>query len=808
MDAEPVFYSAFWTSLNTGVVSLCRDWEGAGLPDLRWGSKELPLRDLEPAPLSDYGNLSGYFVKDETLYFVVRGDRHKQVNLKKDRLFVTGEFNGWEAAAGDRSWELKPMELDGTAYYGLAVEADRLDWRQAHLFKFVTGKKIWLDVPAGAPNVHTDEAHNRNFQIRPERTGRHRFRFRTPLPLNRSAEAILVYLEGDRRETVQLQAGVFLKRLEAKGPLGAIVEEDCTVFRLFAPRAAQVRLHLFEDLEHDRPRPILLKLGGDLVWEVRVPGVHAGWFYYFTVVGNGQEGFGHFDETFRILDPYALACVGPLGPGIVVDQGTLPRPTARFTPPHWHDLVIVEAHLRDLLQHAPIELAADERRGYAGLRKWVRERSCYLRELGVNAVELQPIHEFDTVDPAEYGWGYMPVNYFAPASQYARDPHNATQIGEFRAVVEAFHEAGLAVILDVVYNHVGNPNHLQYIDKEYYFMLDDDGEYLNFSGCGNTIDPDTPMSRRLMRDSLVHFLETFDVDGFRFDLGELLGIECLGYLEAEVKKVKPSAFLVAEPWSFRGHIADRFKEIGMAFWNDGYRDFLRDYLAGEASADALKHYMQGCRDELTAFPAQTVNYVSSHDDRVWIDKITENEECDGSFPTLRDRRRTHLMGAVLLLSVGVPMLHAGVDFLYSKGGRNNTYLDGEANALPYGRQRFFAGTHEYFRRLIAFRQSAPGRLVRLNGHPERGFFRTAADDRALAMLYNAHRERGPEQLLFAINPTAETRRLQFSGIEWADWLQVADHERVEAGGLASARFVSDGETVELPGLSCGIWIRR
>jgi pullulanase/glycogen debranching enzyme len=807
MEREKIFFSASWTSIHTGVVSFKRDWNAKTLPNLKWGPDRLPLRDLEPAPLSDYGNLSGYFVRDDRLWFVVRKDRYVHIDFAAERLFLAGEFNGWGSAIGEEIWELKPETIDGVEFFALEIKPKQLDRRTAHRFKFVTGKGRWLEVPADAPNVATDEKGNRNFQLRPQRTGRHRFFFRTPLPLNQSPDPVLVY-EGRRAvDEVRLRPGVFLKSLETKAPLGAMVESDQTVFRLFAPRASKVSLYLWEKLEETPNRAISMRFDPEsLTWEAVVPGNRDGWFYMFGVDGDDQDGFCHFDANFRILDPYAKACVGPLGPGIVTAPTRFPKVKQPFSPPKWHDLVIMEVHLRDVLARSRVDLAEDERRGFTGLKKYLRGHGCYLRELGVNAIELQPVQEFDTKDPKDYGWGYMPVNYFSPASQYSLDPAKGSQVEEFRAVVEAFHEAGLAVIIDVVYNHVGEPNFLQYIDKEYYFLLNSDGEYMNYSGCGNTMDPDTPMSRRLMRDSMVHFLETYDVDGFRFDLGELLGLQCLGYLEDEVKKVKPSTFLVAEPWSFRGHIAGQFKDsIGVAFWHDGYREFIREYLVGKGSAEGLQYFMQGSRDNLTAFPAQTVNYVCSHDDRVWIDKITENAKFDGSYPTPNDRRRTHLMAATLLFSVGVPMLHGGVDFLYSKGGVNNTYLDGARNALPYERLRFFSGTHEYFRSLIALRLSPLGKLLRLDGHPERGYFRTAMQDRALAICYNAHRERGTRQLIFAINPTFSAIRLPFEGIDWSEWTQIMDHERVAPDGLASGYFTTKGEMVELPPLSCGAW---
>jgi pullulanase/glycogen debranching enzyme len=246
-------------------------------------------------------------------------------------------------------------------------------------------------------------------------------------------------------------------------------------------------------------------------------------------------------------------------------------------PPWWHNLIVAEAHVRDLTALAPLDLTPEERRGFTGLAKWVRHPDFHLKRLGVNCVELQPIQQNDARTPEEYHWGYMTNNYFSPNSHYALAPEKASQIDEFRDLVAAFHEQGMAVILDVVYNHVGEPNPLQPIDKSYYFELSPEGHYMNWSGCGNTLDCNAPMVRRLIVKSLAWLIEAYDVDGFRFDLAELIGVEALKVIEREIKKVKPSVVLIAEPWSFRGHIGHELRNTGFASWNDGYREYVRKY---------------------------------------------------------------------------------------------------------------------------------------------------------------------------------------------------------------------------------------
>ena len=147
----------------------------------------------------------------------------------------------------------------------------------------------------------------------------------------------------------------------------------------------------------------------------------------------------------------------------------------------------------------------------------------------------------------------------------------------------AFHGRGMAVILDVVYNHVGEPAHLMEIDKLYYFEQDAEGNLANWSGCGNDLRAGAAMSKRLIIDSCAHMIEAYGVDGFRFDLAELLGVDVLKDVEKALKRVKPNVILIAEPWSFRGHIAGALRDTGFASWNDGFRNFVRDYVHGRGA---------------------------------------------------------------------------------------------------------------------------------------------------------------------------------------------------------------------------------
>ena len=543
------------------------------------------------------------------------------------------------------------------------------------------------------------------------------------------------------------------------------------------------------------------------VWEVTLNLNLHGWFYWYHIDGPRDE-FGAFDPQQRVLDPYALAIVSRDGPGIVLDAAWVGKGDRHIRTPGWQDLVIAEAHLRDLMARAPVTVTAEERLGFTGLRQWVESPDFYLHRLGVNCVELQPVTENDTPTRDEYSWGYMPANWFAPASGYSLAPTGASGVPELQALVAALHRRGLAVLLDVVFNHVGVSPSLMFIDKLYYFEVGPTGQPANWSGCGNDVRARSAMAKRLIVDSCRHLIEAYGVDGFRFDLAELLGVDVLREIEVALKRVKHDVILIAEPWSFRGHIAGALRDTGWASWNDGYRDFVRDYVRGAGPAAQMEYYLKGSPWYFAKWPAQTVNYTESHDDRTWIDQITENANNNGQQPTAHDRRRTHLMAAILFASIGIPMIAAGQDFLRTKQGVTNTYQRGDLNALDYRRIHRFPGTHAYFAEWIAFRRSERGRLLRQWSRPSEGFFRcfVAEQSTALALLYNADRSQGPEHLLFAVNPTLQDVTIPLDAETVArPWRQVADHERFFADGMHGMSQPVEPELF-LPALGCGLWI--
>jgi pullulanase/glycogen debranching enzyme len=802
---------AWLDSLSSGIVEFERDWDLPSPPAVAL-SGGVEVTAFRMAPEIAAAMAYRYFMRGtDTLVFALVVKRGG-VNPEVDRVYVAGPFNGWQAAVGDEAWRLKPAELDGEPVLLWSGPAAKVLRGADSSFKFVTGENHWLHPVDDAQNCVRDDAGNVNRLIDRARTGGHLWRFELGAALDLAGAWSVSAGAEAPSASLPLLPGDFFFDLASDLPLGAIVSGKSTTFRIFAPRAESVVLHACHDLSEKSAAtafPLARRVdrhGAAGVWEVELDRSLHGWFYWYSIERIDGATGKNFTTT-DILDPYALAAVDRTGPGIVLDRAWVGRGDCGFRTPPWQDLVIAEAHVRDLNAKAPIKATAAERRGFSGLRRWVERADFYLGQLGVNCVELQPVQEFDNKTTEEYHWGYMTNGYFALESSYSLSPAEASGVREFQELVKAFHDRGMAVILDVVYNHVGVPAHLLAIDPLYYFEQDAAGNLANWSGCGNDLRAGAAMATRLIIDSCTHLIEAYGIDGFRFDLAELIGVDVLRAVEAALKRVKPGVILIAEPWSFRGHIAGALRDTGWSSWNDGFRNFVRDYVRGGESAERLEYFLRGSPWYFAKWPAQTVNYTESHDDRTWIDTITENPGFDGTRPTPNDVRRTHLMASILFMSTGIPMIASGQDFLRSKGGMGNTYLRGDLNALDYRRLFRNLATHAYFSDWIAFRKGVHGRILRHYTRPSEGFFRFFnAGGQALAVLLNADLSKGSERLLYAINPTTEDVTISIGDVAGSgSWRLVADRDRFVLPGSRAATLRVEGD-LELPPLWCGLWL--
>ncbi|MGH3645970.1 MAG: glycogen debranching protein GlgX [Micromonosporaceae bacterium] len=534
-------------------------------------------------------------------------------------------------------------------------------------------------------------------------------------------------------------------------PLGATYDGTGTNFALFSEVADAVELCLFDDDGGAETRVELPEVDG-FVWHGYLPGVAPGQRYGFRVHGPYQPDQGHRCNPHKLLlDPYAKAVAGELTWhesvfGYRLDDPTRPSDTdsAAYVPkstvvnpffdwgndrsPHhrYHNTVIYEAHVRGLTMTHP-EIPEELRGSYAAIAHPAIVE--HLQKLGVTAIELMPVHQFIhdhrlAQRQMRNYWGYNTIGFLAPHDGYAATGHRGQQIGEFKAMVKALHAAGIEVILDVVYNHTAEGNHLgptlafRGIDNAAYYRLydNDPAHYVDYTGTGNSFNVRHPHSLQLIMDSLRYWLLEMHVDGFRFDLAATLAREFYDVDRLstffEVVQQDPyvgQAKLIAEPWDIGpggyqvGNFPPRWTE-----WNGQYRDTMRDYWRGEPSTlDEFASRLTGSSDlyEHTGRrPVASINFITCHDGFTLTDLVSYNEKhnvdngednrdgeshnrswnCGAEGPTddlfvnaLRDRQRRNLL-ATMFLSQGVPMLSHGDELGRTQRGNNNAYCQDTA----------------------------------------------------------------------------------------------------------------------------------
>jgi glycogen operon protein len=555
-------------------------------------------------------------------------------------------------------------------------------------------------------------------------------------------------------------------------PLGATVYEDGVNFSVFSRHATGMEL-LFFDREDDKKPARIIQIdpwAGRTYhyWHVFVPGIRAGQLYGYRVRGPYEPEKGmRFDPAKVLLDPYGRGVVVPGNysrdvasregdnaaaamKSVVVDtrkynwEGDTPlkRPSSRT--------IIYEMHVRGFTRHPSSGVPEKTRGTYAGLI----EKIPYLQELGITAVELLPVFQFDAQDcpPGLVNyWGYAPISFFAPHQAYSSRKDPLGPIDEFRDMVKALHRADIEVILDVVFNHTAEGGHtgptlsFRGLDNSIYYILEQDcSRYANYSGTGNTLNANHPIVRRMIVDSLRYWVEEMHVDGFRFDLASILARDASGHLmpnppvlwDIESDPVLAGTKLIAEAWDAAGlyqvgsFVGDSWKE-----WNGRFRDDARSFFRGQDGsvprfADRLVGSPQIYGHENREVE-QTVNFVTCHDGFTLNDLVSYNikhneangeDNRDGSNdnlswncgvegPTddpsvekLRNRQVKNFM-TVTMMSLGVPMILMGDEVRHTQNGNNNAYcLDNDTSWFDWTLVTQHAGLHRFVKLLIARRR--------------------------------------------------------------------------------------------------------
>ncbi len=608
-------------------------------------------------------------------------------------------------------------------------------------------------------------------------------------------------------------------------PYGAILHERGVRFVVFSRSATAMRLLLYNNVDDREPSEIIdfdreTDRWGD-IWSIFIPGLSAGQLYHFQAEGpyNPDQGM-LFDGRARLIDPYAKALAGTFQastdgiirpPKCVVVDESFNWEGDRHLKRDLSETIIYEMHVKGF--------TADDSSStkHPGTYLGVIEKIPYLKSLGVTAVELMPIHEFPIMDmvtgktPTRGNyWGYDSMAFFAPHRGYAASKAPGGQVREFKEMVKALHQAGIEVILDVVYNHTCEGNEkgpilsFKGLENQVYYMLANGGrEYKNYSGCGNTVNGNHPIVREMIFNSLRHWVHNYHVDGFRFDLASILSRDRGGNLVANPPLVEAIAEdpmladtkIIAEAWDAAGaYQVGSFANLRWAEWNGRYRDDIRSFWKGEPhKLGALATRLAGSSDLYQAGgrqPYHSINFITSHDGFPMNDLVSYNHkhnEANGEGnrdgdnhnlsynygvegPTKRasiEKIRTQQiknMFCTLLLSQGVPMILMGDEIRRTQHGNNNAYCqDNEISWLDWKLVKKNDEMRRFVRALIAFRRDQP--TVRqkhfLGGYPtgRRGLYDvnwynnlgTAVDwdsgDSMLTCLFAApNKETDPEQI--------------------------------------------------------------
>jgi glycogen operon protein len=555
-------------------------------------------------------------------------------------------------------------------------------------------------------------------------------------------------------------------------PLGATLTGEGVNFSVFSKHATRIELLLFDDALDRRPsRVIPLDARQHRTyhyWHIFVPNLAPGQIYAYRADGPfAPERGQRFDREKALLDPYGLAVSVPPtydreaarrpGDTTATSMKSVVADPSRYdwegdTPLRrpYVETVIYELHVRGFTQHPSSGVPAHKRGTYAGLI----EKIPYLKDLGVTAVELLPVFQFDPYDaPTRVNyWGYQPISFFAPHHAYSSRPGPLAVLDEFRDMVKALHRAGIEVILDVVYNHTteggadGPTLCYRGLANDYYYILEPDkSRYADYTGCGNTLNANQPIVRRLIQDSLRYWVTQMHVDGFRFDLASILSRDESGHplpnppvlWDIESDPLLAGTKLIAEAWDAAGlyqvgsFVGDAWQE-----WNGRARDDIRRFIKGEA------HTVSGLATRLLGSPdiyghkereaEHSINFITCHDGFTLNDLVSYNDKhnetnghdntdgandnncwnCGSEGPTdnadieaLRNRQVKNFM-VLNLLAAGTPMLTMGDEVRRTQRGNNNAYCqDNEISWFDWTLLERHADIHRFVKLLMAFRQS-------------------------------------------------------------------------------------------------------
>ena len=569
-------------------------------------------------------------------------------------------------------------------------------------------------------------------------------------------------------ESNYFESKEFNEKYNYDGKLGVIYSKKSSEFKLWAPLAEQVELVLYgKDYNALESNKTIIKMNKENrgVWRARINEDLSGEYYNYLVRNNGK--------TYESVDPYAKAVSINGEKSMVIDmESTNPKGWSNDKKPILNDVtdsIIYEAHIRDLTKDEASGVITELRGKYIGAvleNSKIKGTSIttgldHLKELGITHIHLLPLFDYESIDerydsPDNYNWGYDPQNYNVPEGSYSTNPYEgAVRISEFKEMVYRFHQAGIRVVMDMVYNHTYNlESPLNLTVPGYYYRKDKYGCYSNGSGCGNETASERYMFRKYMIDSVLYWAKEYHIDGFRFDLMGLHDLETMRIIRNELNKVDKSIIMYGEGWTcydtplninesaVKNNIC-KFDDLQIAAFSDDARDsikgsvFLKESLGfvngGDNYEESIKYTICAStkHDEIDLSkvvysksfwanePYQTITYDSAHDNNTLFDKLRMSCKDENEEELLKMNK---LAAAIVLTSQGISFLHEGEEFARVKENLQGEIIENSYNSSDYTnelkwlRKQRYIDLFNYYKGLIKLRKEY--KAFRMNSNKE------------------------------------------------------------------------------------------
>ena len=612
--------------------------------------------------------------------------------------------------------------------------------------------------------------------------------------------------------------------------LGMTYSSEETALKLWSPGAEKVRLHLYSEGHGENLiETYSLKRGKEGTWELVLKGDHKGEYYTYQIFQNGKwlqekpdlysTAVGVNGQRTMILD---LEDTNPL------NWSEDKRPQLEST----NDIIIYEAHIRDL---SISKNSGIENKGkYLGLTEKGSTNSFgqktgldHIKDLGVTHIHLLPTFDHRSIDEMrldepQYNWGYDPLNYNVPEGSFATNPFDgAVRVKEFKQMIKTFHDEGIRVILDVVYNHTGQTedSNFNQLVPDYYYRQTADGLFSDASACGNETASERYMMRKYIIESVKYWAEEYHLDGFRFDLMGIHDIETMNAVSEALAQIDPSIFVYGEGWTagssplpnseqalkanttqlnriaaFSDDLRDglkgsvfRHEEGGFVSQTVGLKESIKFGIVGSTDHPEIDYERVNYSNGYWAnSPAQTISYVSCHDNHTLFDKLSISRPN----ATIQEIKKMHMLAqTIVLTSQGIPFLHAGTEMMRTKNGVENSYNSSdEINQIDWDRKEEFEDVYSYYQSLIKLRKEHPSfRMTSTEQIQNHLSFEDYSGENFIGYTLsgNANGDRWSD-IMVLLNGSDLNKTIQLPS---GTWTIVSNGKKVDENGLAKANGV-------------------